>query len=142
MTPADIGFAERGVAAAESGDVISYIEHAGLAGICKRILPLELSGADCGTLGSAKVGLWVFIEAQAVGGGDLMPGVPTMEHGFLLALSEATEDRGVTFSEAGMERGDIERSESFVEDVESDEIDSTVIPEAVEASELFRENGG
>ena len=46
------------------------------------------------------------------------------------------------FSEAGMERGDIERSDSSDDDVEFDEIDSAVIFEVVEALELFRENGG
>lgn len=137
---ADIGFADRGVAAAEQGEVISYMEHAGEAGMWRRILPLELSGADCGTFGSANVGFEVCVEVFIeVGGGDLMDGVPTQEHGF---CSEAIEESGVTFSDAGMERGDIERSDSSDDDVEFEEIDSTVIFEVVEASELFRENGG
>ena len=114
------------------------MEHEGEAGIWRRILPLELSGADCGTFGRAKVGWRVFMEAQ-VGGCDFMDGVPAQEHGF---CSEAIDDSGVTFSEAGIERGEIERSDSSDDDVEFDEIDSTVIFEVVEASELFRENGG
>lgn len=117
------------------------MEHAGEAGIWRRILPLELSGADCGTLGSAKVGWRVFMDAH-VGGGDFIDGVPAQEHGFLSADSDAIEERGVPFSETGMERGEIERSDSSDNDAEFDEIDSTVIFDVVEASELFRENGG
>lgn len=83
------------------------MEHTGEAGIWRRILPLELSGADCGTLGSAKVGWRVFMDVQ-VDGGDFMDGVPAQEHGFLSALSNVIEERGVPFSEAGMDLGEIE----------------------------------
>lgn len=50
---ADIGCADIGVPQPDNGDVTSWMVHAGEAGICRRIRPLELSGAEAGTLGRA-----------------------------------------------------------------------------------------
>lgn len=128
----DIGFADIGVAEAERGEVISLIDHAGEAGMWRCIRPELFRGAEAGTLGRAKVG---FEAWEADGGGDFM------EHP--LTLSNVIDDKGVTVSEAGTEVGETEREESS--DVELLECESMVIVELlemVEASELFRENGG
>lgn len=113
-----IGCADIGVPQLERGEVTSWIDHAGEAGMWSRIRPLEFSGAEAGTFGRANWGFKGWLPA--VGGGDFMEHPDTD--------SIVIDDNGVMFSEAGTDLGESEADLGLSsDDVEFEEIDSTVI---------------